>query len=113
MDREEIQRILGRLKFGDEEQIRLKRLLAEEGVRSTGERIDEWLRDALLRMGGCPPEALGRWARGLDGPHRVESRRMVAAVRSIVLAMDLFLEEAGLQADGEAADVDKGGDANL
>lgn len=105
MNREELQRIIGRLRFGDPEQIRLKRLLEEGEAGSGAERIGAWLHDSLLRVGGCPPEALLQWARSLRPEDRSEARLMVEGLRAVVLAMDVFLEQAGREsaADTENA----------
>jgi hypothetical protein len=102
MDHEEIQRILGPLKFGDAEQIRIKNLAAEGEGKGVDERLDGFLVDSLRRLGGCPPEAMARWAQHLGLDARREARRQVAALRELLLAMDLFLEkeDAGAGASG-------------
>ncbi|MFN7975442.1 MAG: hypothetical protein U0166_24415 [Acidobacteriota bacterium] len=95
MKSEEVEKRLGKLRFGDEEQIRIKKLLEEIGsAEGPSDRIGTWLRDSLLRLGACPPEALSAWAEGMAAGERHEARRMVDALRALVLAMEMFLEEA-------------------
>ena len=94
MDGDELQKMMGQLRFGDAEQIRIKNLLGEADVAQAPDRLDVWLTDALLRVGGCPPETLLRWAQGLTPHGRQEARHKVAALRELVLAMDVFLEKA-------------------
>lgn len=88
-----LNRVIGKLRFGDQEQIRLKRLLGEDEGASAAERIGAFLDEALLRIEGCPPEALASWARGLHPEELPEARRKVEGLRAVVLAMDVFLEE--------------------
>ena len=95
MGSDELARLIGRLKFGDDEQIRLKKLLDEGAPTKVTERVDGWLDDALRRIGECPPEVLAHWARELSAEGRLDARRKVEAIRTVVLAMDVFLEEAG------------------
>ena len=98
MHQDELARLIGRLRFGDDEQIRLKKLLEEGVAAGTTERVDSWLDDALRRIGECPPEVLAQWARDLTPEHRLEARRKVEALRTVVLTMDVFLEEASSRA---------------
>lgn len=94
MSAEELRKLIGQLRFGDDEQIRLKKLLDEALPAKVTERVEGWLDDALLRIGECPPEVLAHWARELSPEGRHDARRKVEAIRAVVLAMDVFLDEA-------------------
>jgi len=82
----------GRLRFGDEEQLRLLKLLEKNEGTEPGDRIGAWIDHSLLCLGGCPPEAMASWASRLEGSDRSGARRKVAAIKETVLALELFLE---------------------